>query len=264
MSMPLMGRRRFLTLPIGLLLKPFAPVSAEPLVYRRPYAADVGVLYDVLRFQLKGTVEESIDRRAGQYRVVIAGDGDSIANRVESVGRLQGGRWAPLRSHSWFTVRGRLSRTDIDYDYARSKIAYRARSETFFLRKLRTVDDVVAIPTGTHVDDVVSATLNYADALWPAENGILRTFVVRRQRAENEGPDDVSVRYRAEIAPLDAKMIPEPQNGKSSALFDLSPFSSWIRPAQPARIVFGTDRRPELISTTLILGSFVTIRLGGA
>jgi len=264
MSMPLMGRRLFLTLPLGLLLKPLAQVGAEPLVHERAYAADVAVLYDMLTFQLKGTIREAIDRRTGDYHVVIAGQGDSIANRVESAGRLQGGRWTPLRSHSWFSVRGRLSRTDIDYDYARSSITYRARSETFFLRKLRTVDDVVAIPAGRHVDDVVSAILNYADRLWPAENGMLRTFVVRRNRAENEGPDDVSAAYRAEIAPLEAKVISEPQNGKSSALFDLSPFSSWIRPARPARILFGTDRRPELITTTLILGSSVTIKFGGA
>ena len=264
MSMPLMDRRSFLTVPLTLLLAPLARVAAEPVVRRGQYAADVGVLYDMLTFQLNGTIEESIDRPAGQYHVVIAGEGASIANRVESWGVFREGRWTPVRSRSWFKVRGRLSRTEIDYDYARRAIEYRARGETFFLRRLRVVEDVVAIPQGTHVDDVVSATLNYADGLWLPRDGALRTFVIRRRHAPDEGPDDVAARYRAEITPLEAKLAPDPEAGKSSALFDLSPFSSWMRPSRPARIVFGVNRRPELITTSMILGSSMTIRLGAA
>jgi len=264
MSTPVIGRRGFLTLPLALLLAPLARVGAEPVLRRGQYAADVGVLYDVLTFHLEGTIEESIDRAAGQYHVVIAGDGTSISNRVEAWGLLREGRWAPVRSRSWFKVRGRLSRTEIDYDHAQSAIGYRARSETFFLRRLRVVEDVVPIPTGTHVDDVVSATLNYADGLWSPRDGALRTFVVRRRHAPDEGPDEVATGYRAELAPLEAKVAPDPESGKSSAFFDLSPFSSWMRPSRPARIVFGTNRRPELITTSMILGSSMTIRLGAA
>jgi hypothetical protein len=168
----------------------------------------------------------------------------------------------PVRSTSSFNVRGRLSRTEVDYDYARRTIAYRARGETFFLRRLRLVDDVVTIPVGMHIDDVVSATLNYADGLWPPRDGVLRTFVVRRRPAPDEGPDDVATAYRAELAPLEARLGADAANGKSTALFDLSPFSSWMRPSRPARIIFGTNRRPELITTSMILGSSVTIRLG--
>jgi hypothetical protein len=168
----------------------------------------------------------------------------------------------PLNSRSWLKVRGRLSNTEIDYDYERRVIAYRARGETFFLRRIRKVDDVVPIPTAVHVDDVVSATLNYADRLWLPQDGLLRTFVVRRRHAPDEGPDDVAGNYRAELTVLEAKIDTEEQDGKSSALFDLSPFSSWMRPSRPARIVFGTTRRPELITTSMILGSSVTIRLG--
>jgi hypothetical protein len=262
MSMPLMGRRQFLTLPIGLLLTSLVPVGAEPIRRRGHYAADVGVLYNVLTFHLEGTIEESIDRAAGEYSVVIAGDGNSIANRIESRGRFAENRWVPAHSRSWFDVRGRLSRTEVDYDYARRSIAYRARAETFFLRRLRIVDDVVPIPNGLHVDDVVSATLNYADGLWPPTDGALRTFVVRRRPAPDEGPDDVSSVYRAELAPLEAKLSADGMNGKSSALFDLSPFSSWMRPSRPAEITFGANRRPELITSSMILGSSVTIRLG--
>jgi hypothetical protein len=260
MSMLLMGRRSFLTLPVALLLAPLSRVGAEP-VSRGRYVADVGVLYGMLTFHLEGTIEESIDRAVGQYHVVLAGNGTSISNRLESWGLMREGRWNPIHSSSWFNVRGRLSRTEVDYDIARRSITYRARGETFFLRRLRVVEDIVTIPADTHVDDIVSATLNYADSLWSPRDGTLRTFVVRRRHPPNEGPDDVATEYRAELAPLEAKMGPNPESGKSSALFDLSPFSSWMRPSRPARIIFGTNRRPELITTPMILGSSVTIRL---
>jgi len=120
----------------------------------------------------------------------------------------------------------------------------------------------VPIPIGLHVDDVVSATLNYADDLWAPKDGGLRTFVVRRRHAPDEGPDDVSPVYRAELTPLEAKLSSNVANGKSSALFDLSPFSSWMRPSRPAEITFGANRRPELITSSMILGSSVTIRFG--
>src|SRR5947207_12809173 len=109
MSTPLMGRRGFLTLPLALLLNPLARVGAEPVLRRGRYAADVGVLYDMLTFHLEGTIEESIDRTAGQYHVVIAGDGASISNRVECWGLLGEGRWTAVGGRSWCGVRGRLS-----------------------------------------------------------------------------------------------------------------------------------------------------------
>jgi len=262
MSISRLDRRQFLTLPIALLLAPLgAAAYAQPLTRRSRYVADVGVLYDVLTFHLEGTIDETIDRRTGRYHVVIAGDGASISNRIESSGRFGDQRWVPLQSRSWFKVRGRVSRTEVDYDYTRRLILYRARGETFFLRKVRVVDDVVTIPRTTHVDDVVSATLNYEDGLWAPENGFLRTHVVRRGHPVDEGPDDVANTYRAELAPLEAKLDTERRDGKSSALFELSPFSSWIRPSKPAHIVFGENRRPELIDTAMILGSSVKIRL---
>ena len=262
MSMPLIGRRQFLTLPFAVLLAPLTTLAAEPLRRRGQYSADVGVLYNALTFHSEGTIDEFIDREAGEYSVVIAGGGTSISTRVESRGRLGEKRWMPVHSRSSFSVRGRPSQTEISYDYAQRSIVYRARAETFFLRRLRIVEDVVPIPNGLHVDDVVSATLNYADGFWSPSDGLLRTFVVRRRHAPNEGPDDVSSTYRAEITPLEAKVTGNAPNGKSSALFDLSPFSSWMRPSRPAEITFGADRRPELITSWMILGSSVTIRLG--
>jgi hypothetical protein len=269
MSTLLIDRRRFLTLPIALLLAPlvpvltpFRPVSAEPIRRRGQYSADVGVLYNLLTFHSEGTIDEFVDRSIGEYGVLIAGDGSSISTRIESRGRFGENRWMPIHSRSWFTVRGRLSQTEVAYDYARRSISYRARAETFFLRRLRVVEDVVPIPIGLHVDDVVSAILNYADGLWSPSDGALRTFVVRRRHAPDEGPDDVSSSYRAELTTLEAKVTANAADGKSSALFDLSPFSSWMRPSRPAEITFGVNRRPELITSSMILGSSVTIRLG--
>jgi hypothetical protein len=264
MSTLLMTRRLFLTLPLAILSRPLANVAADESLRRGQYVADVGILYDMLTFHLKGTIEERIDRPAGKYHVVITGEGASIANRIEAWGTLRDRRWSPIHSVSWFNVGDRLSRTEVDYDYAQRTIVFRARAETFFLRRLRIVDDVIAIPSGVHVDDVVSATLNYADGLWPSHGSVLRTFVVRRRRAPDEGPDEVVSGYRAELTPLEASVIPRLEDGKSSALFDLSPFSSWIRPSRPARIVFGPNRRPELITTSMILGSSVTIRFGAS
>ena len=105
--------------------------------------------------------------------------------------------------------------------------------------------------------------LNYRDGLWtPRPDGRLLTHVVRRRRAENEGPDDVAASYRAELMPLELKIEPEPQTRKSARCSISARFSSWARENRPARIVFDDDRRPALITGSMILGTSVTIRLG--
>ena len=253
-------RRQFLTLPIGLLFAPLTPAFAERQVVKGNYSADVGILYEMLTLQLQGSIEETVDRAAGEYRVRADGSGPGIANRVDSTGMMRNGRWAPVRSQSFFDIRGRQSRTEISYNWAKREIEYHARGETFFLRRQRVVDDVVAVPQDAHIDDVMSATLNYADGRWVAQtDNAHRTLVVRRRRADNEGPDDVVSTYRAEIVPLELRVVPDP-SGKPTALFDLSRFSSWAKPSQPARIVFAKNRRPELITSSMILGTSVTIR----
>lgn len=260
MSMSLINRREFLTYPLVLLFATSTRAMAGAKTVKAAYTAEIGILYDMFSLQLRGTIEETIDRIGGEYRIVAHGTGPGIANRLNSVGVLRDGRWAPLRSHSWFDVRGRESRTDISYHWAKRQIEYHARGETFFLRRLRVVDDVVSVPDRLHVDDVMSATLNYADGRWPAQtDGIHRTFVVRRRRSESEGPDDVAPAYRAETVPLELKIAPDP-SGKVTALFDLTRFSSWARPSKPARIYFSETRRPELIVTSMILGTSATIR----
>jgi hypothetical protein len=256
------NRRDFLTLALAGLLAP-SRLAAEAVIRRSAFAAEVSILYQMLTFQLKGDVQESVDRATGRYDVRVTGLGDGIANRIESSGVLRDGRWMPLRSASWFEVRGRESRVHVTYDYGRRLVEYHARGETFLMRRRRVVDDVVALPAGMNVDDAVSASLNFRDGRWtPRADGQLQTHVVRRRRSENEGPDDVAQTYRAELVPLELKVEPEPATRRPSALLDLSRFSSWAREDRPARIVFDDDRRPALITGTMILGTSVTIRLG--
>jgi len=259
-----LSRRDLLSLAAAVLLAPAGRLaSAESTARRGKFTADIGVLYRVLSFHMEGEVEENVDREAGRYEVRLTGQGSGISNRIESSGVLREGRWAPVRSASWFEIQGRESRTRIAYDYQRRSVEYHAYGETFFLRRVRAVDDVVTLPEGVIVDDAVSAALNYRDGLWRAQpDGNLHSHIVRRRTSPGEGPDDVAASYRAEIIPLELKMAPDPETSKPSALLDLSRFSSWARENRPARIVFDDERRPALITGSMILGSSVTIRLG--
>jgi hypothetical protein len=257
------SRRELFAFAAALLLAPTPRLAAEPLARRGTFVADVGILYQVLKFHLEGGVDESIDREAGRYEVRVTGQGSGIANRIESSGELRDGRWVPLRSASWFQVHGRESWTRIAYDYGRRSVEYHARGETFFLRRVRVVDDVVAMPDGAFIDDGISASLNYRDGNWKARpDGNLVSHVVRRRQSANEGADDVASSYRAEIIPLELRIAPDPETRKPTALLDLSRFSSWARENRPARIVFDDERRPALITGSMILGTSVTIRLG--
>jgi hypothetical protein len=243
------------------VLAPPTPALAGVATRKGDYAADVAILYRMFTLRLEGTIDEVVDRGAGRYDVTIRGEGGRIANRMDCHGVLRDGRWCPTRSRSWFQVVGRESRTQLGYDYATRTAEYHYRGETFFLRRVRVADDLVSLPA-TRVDDAVSAVLNYADGRWaPDADGSFRTRVIRRRRPANEGPDDVDKVYRAELVPLVLKVGPDPETHKPTALFDLTGFSSWAREDRPARIVFGADRRPELIASSLILGTSVDIHL---
>lgn len=262
-----MSRRRFLALPLAFLLaavgiRPARGWAAATETRKGTYTADVGILYGLLTFRLEGVLTEATDRAAGRYRVTIAGEGDGIANRIDSSGLLRDGRWVPLEGHAWFSVKGRESRSELRYDWARRTVEYHFRGETFFLRRLRVADDLVPVPEGVHVDDSVSATLNYADGVWPARaDGSYATHVVRRKRADDEGPDDVQRFYRAELVPFTLKVDADPVSGQPTALFDVTRFSSWAKKGEPARVTFGPDRRPALMSMPLMLGSSVKVEL---
>jgi hypothetical protein len=258
-------RRDFLMVPVAWLLAPLAGALGAPVARRGTYAAEVGILYDMLSFRLRGTIEEAVDRPGGRYEVTIKGEGAGVANRIESSGMLRHGRWAPVRTRSWFDVRGRETRSDLAYDHGRGVVQFHSRSETFFLRRVRVVDDVVPVGQGAHVDDVVSAILNFAEGRWPAaEDGSYETLVVRRRRRSNEGADDVDQAYRGELLPVQLKVATDPESGRPVGTLDLGGFSSWARADRPGRVVFTRDRRPEVITVPLMLGTSVVIRLAGA
>jgi hypothetical protein len=243
------------------LATPWRAAGAAVESRQGDYAADVAILYRVFNLHLAGTIDETVDRAAGRYDVTIKGEGGRIANRIECHGVFREGRWHPTHSTSWFQVVGREARTELAYDWAARTAEYHYRGETFLLRKVRVADDVLALGPGP-VDDAVSAILNYADGRWtPEADGSLRTRVIRRRRPANEGPDDVDRVYRAELLPVVLKIGPDPESQKPTALFDMRGFSSWAREDSPARIVFGADRRPELIASSLILGTTITIHL---
>jgi hypothetical protein len=263
MSIEGLGRRDFLTLTLGLLAAPARLLAAEPETRRNDYVVDIGILYRLLSFHLDGAYDERVDAAAGRYEITAAGKGSSIANRIESAGVLRDGRWTPVRGSTWFEIHERVSQTTLAYDHEQRRVEYHARGETFFLRRLRVVDDVVTLPEGLHVDDAMSALLNYREGRWtPDAEGRLRTHVVRRRRAEDEGPDDVARAYRGEVVPLELTVTADPESRAPAALIDFSRFTSWARQNSPARIEFDQERRPTRITGSLILGSSVSIRLG--
>ena len=66
------------------------------------------------------------------------------------------------------------------------------------------------------------------------------------------------------LVPFVLRTTTDSATGRATALFDLTRFSSWAREDRPARIVFGPDRRPEAITTSLMLGTSVDIRIDAA
>ena len=262
MRLPVLTRRQLLVLPLALAWAPLARARAEVRRRGAGYVVDCGILYDVFTFRLTGTIDESVDRDEGRYEVRIVGTGPGISNRVESRGVLRDGRWVPLHYGAQFLVAGRESRLEIGYDHDRRRIDFKSRAETFILRRLRVVDDVLAMPDGTPVDDIVTAALNYADGSWrPRRDGAFETLVARRRRARNEGTDDAEGSYRAELVPFVLTVKSDPAGGRAVAVIDLSRFSSWARVNEPTRVVFDPDRRPETITSSLILGTTIAIRI---
>jgi hypothetical protein len=261
---PPLGRRAWLgTVLAWALLRPSRAVS-QVEARRGSFDVRATILYGLFRLDESGTIEESIDRAAGRYEVRVRGQGAATTSEIDATGTLRHGRWTPLSFRDRLVVHGRESRLEIVYDHDRRVAEYRGRSETFLLRRRRVVDDVVALPAGVHVDDVVSASLNYAEGRWPPEpDGTLVTRVVRRRRPPREQPDDVQRTYRAEVVPFTLRVATE-DGGRSAATFDMTRFTSWAREEEPARIVFGQNRRPERITATLMLGTSVAIHLGPA
>jgi hypothetical protein len=247
---------------LALMLAPGRQAAAEIEVKKGTFNARITLLFGAFRFEQNGVVDETIDRAAGHYEIRITGSGSDMTTEIQSTGALRDGRWAPLRFTDRFVIYGRESRLDVNYDLPGGQIHFVGRSETFLLRRVRMTDDTLVVPPGTHVDDVISATLNYVEGRWPPEpDGRLLTQVVRRQKAPGERPDDVEQRYRAELVPFELRVAPD-TDGRATALLDMTRFSSWAREGEPARIVFGANRRPEEITASLILGTSLTIKIG--
>src|SRR5207237_434643 len=111
MSRQVIDRRDFLTLPLVFILLPLARAHATAVAHTAPYRVDVSLLYGALTYRIDETLSESIDKTGGRYAVAVTGEGEGIANRIDSAGILRQGRWAPLRTQSFFSVKGRESRS---------------------------------------------------------------------------------------------------------------------------------------------------------
>jgi hypothetical protein len=183
------SRRAFLAVPLPLMLFPRAISAAFPTPQSLDFTVDVGVLFDMVTFALKGTAIKDIDRPAGRYRVTMTGAGEKISLDTVASGVIRQGRFMPVELHSSSTIRGRESKLDLLYDYDRGTVEYHAVNHTFFLGRRRQVDDVLKLPTDRAIDDLLSAELNFAANMLDREpDGTYRTYIVRRARPENEGP----------------------------------------------------------------------------
>jgi hypothetical protein len=260
---PILSRRHFLALPLASLLLPCVASADRPARKTFSYQADIGVLFDLLNYHVSGTVTEDIDYAAGRYRVVLTGEGTGVTQRTEANGIIRAGRFLPLENLSIGTVRGRENRFLVKYDYDHGTVEYHSVAYTLILSRRRQVDDVVKLPAGQPVDDLASAMLNFAaNRLEHDPEGYYRTAIVRRAKADNEGPDDVSASgYRAEIVPLRFRATSDPATGRLSARIDLTRFSSWARSHQPARVTFDQTRHIESVRSPLMLGSSFSVRL---
>jgi hypothetical protein len=194
----------------------------------------------------------------------LTGQGTGVSTRTTGAGIIQDGRFKPTELQSVHTVRGRENRTALSYDYQRGLVEYHSVSYTLILGRRRLADDVVRLAPGQHVDDIFSAELNFAaDKLDRDPDGAYRITVVRRARPADEGPDDVSSDgYRAELATVLLRATPGGAAGRMTARLDLTGFSSWARPNQPAQVAFAADRHLESVEAPLMLGTNFALRLG--
>ncbi|HTI54383.1 MAG TPA: hypothetical protein VMC04_09135 [Verrucomicrobiae bacterium] len=252
-------------LPGSLLLRQRRASALEDGRSVLGYQLDLSILFNFLTLSLIGNVVQEIDRRAGRYRVTMDGKGTAISTRTEATGIIRDGRFKPLESRSVHLFRGRENTVATSYDYERQRVELHAVTHTLLLGRRRQVDDTLALPPGRHVDDLISAELNFAaNTLDRDSDGTYSTWVMRRARADNEGPDDVSPDgYRAELVPLRFRPSPDGPTGRLIALVDITRFSSWARPDAPARVTFAPDRRLESVQSSLILGTTLSVRVTG-
>ena len=262
MKQPL-SRRSFLLLLASSPTTVHLARAESPSRSQDTYKVDVGVLYGLLSVTLSSTIVQEIDPAGRRYRVTMEGKGAGVAHRTESAGIIRDGRFLPTESRLYQTLRGRDTTVSIAYDYARGLIDYHSVSHTLFLGRRRQVDDLLRVPEGRPVDDLVSAYLNFgANKLENDGAGGYEAVVVRRAWKDNEGPDDVSPSgYRATLAPVRFRVAPDPATGGLQGHLDMTSLSSWARASQPARVSFDAARHLRSFQSTLILGTTITVRL---
>lgn len=259
-----LDRRQFLALPLVSLIWGLSPGPARAAAsLERTYAANVGILFNLLTFTVEGTIAEEIDRPGQRYRVTMNAEGSGVTSETRGSGIIRGGRFKPTQLESIHTVRGRENRTSLAYDYDRGLVEYHSVSYTLLLGRRRQADDVLRLSPGQQIDDLFSAELNFAaDKLDRDPDGAYRVTVVRRARSASEGPDEASAQgYGAEFATLRFHAEPEKSTGQLAAWMDLTGFSSWARSSQPARVWFTPDRHLESIDSSMILGTRFTLRI---
>src|SRR5262249_22977377 len=91
-----LSRRTFLAAPLSLLLLPraaSAAVSGTP--QPQAFTVDVGILFDMINFALKGTITKHIDEAAGRYRITVEGEGDKISVHTDAGGAIRQGPSTP-------------------------------------------------------------------------------------------------------------------------------------------------------------------------
>jgi hypothetical protein len=262
----LLSRRQLLAaLPIGLLFGLRRAHALEDGRSAFAYQLDLSILFNFLTLSLSGTAVQEIDRRGGKYRMTMEGQGTGISTRTEASGIIREGCFKPVETKAAHHFRNRQNISTTTYDYTRQRAEIHAVTHTLLLGRRRQVDDVLAIPPGRHVDDLISAELNFAgNTLERDPDGTYHTWVVRRARADNEGPDEVSPDgYRAELDPLRFRPSPDPATGGLTAQIDITRFSSWARPDQPARVTFAPDRQLASVQSVLLYGTTLTVRVTG-
>jgi hypothetical protein len=261
-----LSRRQLLVaLPLGLLFGLRRAHALEDGRSAFAYQLDLSVLFSFLTLSLTGTAVQEIDRRGGKYRVTMEGQGTGLSTRTEATGIIRDGRFKPVETKAVHHFRNRQNTSTTTYDYTRQRAELHAVGHTLLLGKRRQVDDVLAIPPGRPVDDLISAELNFAENTLDREpDGTYYTWVVRRARGDNEGPDDVSPDgYRAELVPLRFRPSPDPATGGLTAQIDITRFSSWARPGQPARVTFAPDRQLSSVQSVLLYGTTLNVRVTG-
>src|SRR5713101_8076002 len=98
------SRRAFLAASLPLLASPQVVLAKTPARQVFDYSVDVGVLFNLITFALKGTVVQEIDHTAGRYRISVNGEWDSISQHTEASGIIKQGRFTPVEIHSQSTI----------------------------------------------------------------------------------------------------------------------------------------------------------------